>query len=104
MRIAYDAHAIGSRLTGNETYSRNLLRGLLEVDPESEYVVYLKRDLGKHEVVPSAPNAVLRPAVSGSRIRRLFVEMPRLLREDRPDVLHVQYIAPRARRVPVVAS
>lgn len=104
MRIAFDAHAIGSRLTGNETYARNLLRALLAVDRENEYRVYLKRDLPPDEDVPAAPNAVASRSLSGSRFKRLFVEMPRALKGDRPDVLHVQYIAPRAGKVPVVAS
>src|SRR5215813_12402126 len=104
MRIAFDAHSIGSRLTGNETYARNLLRALLEADPESSFYVYLKRDLGRNECVPSAPNAALRLELSGSRLRRLWLEMPKLLRRDAPDVLHVQYVAPRAGRVPIVAS
>ena len=57
MRIAFDAHAIGSRLTGNETYARNLLRALLAIDKDNDYRVYLKRDLPPDANVPDAPNA-----------------------------------------------
>lgn len=104
MRIGFDAHAIGSRLTGNETYARNLLRALLAIDRENEYRIYLKKDLPPEEDVPAAPNAAESRTLSGSRLRRLFLEMPRALRSDRPDVLHVQYIAPRCGKTPVVAS
>jgi glycosyltransferase involved in cell wall biosynthesis len=104
MRIAFDAHAIGSRLTGNETYARNLLRALLAIDKDNDYRVYLKRDLPLDADVPDAPNATASRTLSGSRFRRLLLEMPRALKADRPDVLHVQYIAPRSGNVPVVAS
>ncbi len=107
MRIAFDAHAIGSRLTGNETYARNLLRALFlrSAGGAHEFVVYLKRVLPEGAIVPAGENARFERILSDSRVRRLFLELPRALRSDRPDVLHVQYVAPRRTRgVPVVAS
>ena len=42
MRIGIDAHCVGQRKTGNETYTYNLVKhlGLLEPD-DIDYIVYL---------------------------------------------------------------
>src|SRR3989442_9079868 len=45
MKIAIDAHHIGSRMTGSETYVYNLVRNLALLEPNGEkYSVYLEPD------------------------------------------------------------
>src|ERR1700740_1619347 len=42
MRIGIDAHCIGRRKTGNETYTYNLVRHLDLLDPDgTDYIVYV---------------------------------------------------------------
>ncbi len=105
MRIGVDAHAVGRKLTGNETYIRNLLREYVRAGRCQDLVCYLS----------AAPN--LAPAVSGlldlgldsrfvsaNPFVRLGLDLSQRSRLDRLDLLHVQYTAPLACPVPIVAT
>ncbi len=100
MRIALDAHAVGRKQTGNETYIRNLLREFGGLDTRHHYVAYIS--------APSAGSDI--PArfevrqVSQNPWKRLGADLPAAIVRDRPDVLHVQYTAPLRSGIPVVAT
>jgi glycosyltransferase involved in cell wall biosynthesis len=100
MRFAVDAHAIGRNLTGNEVYIRSLLNAFAAVDKESEFVAYLAMD-GAQRWIPSRFDC---RRVSPNPFLRLGFDLAAKLRNDRPDLLHVQYTAPIACPVPVVVS
>src|SRR5437773_3702092 len=100
MKFSVDAHAIGRQLTGNEVYVRNLLNGFASLDAESEFVTYLSVD----ERSPWVPARFAVKRVSANPFVRLGFELASHLRQDRPDLLHVQYTAPVACPVPVVVS
>ncbi len=90
MRFTVDAHAIGQKLTGNETYVSNLLRCFTSLDRESEFIAYISRPSAENRI----PSRVQVRLVSENPFRRLGFDLPRCLRQDRPDLLHVQYTAP----------
>jgi len=105
MRIGIDVHAAEQDGSGNCTYIRGLVRGLLAVDRENEYVLYA--------VNPGHPfyaSLALRPGVRIVRTgaRSAFLRIPLLLAaasvRDRLDILHVQYIAPPFHRGRLVAT
>jgi glycosyltransferase involved in cell wall biosynthesis len=100
MRFSVDAHAIGCHLTGNEVYIRNLLNQFARLDGENEYVTYLSKPFAEVDV----PEGFLRRQVSANPFKRLGYDLPRRLREDRPDLLHVQYTGPLSCSVPLVVS
>jgi glycosyltransferase involved in cell wall biosynthesis len=100
MRFSVDAHAIGQHLTGNETYIRNLLGCFAILDKESEFMAYLSRESAFAEV----PDRFLKRKVSTNPFVRLGRDLPLRLKQDRPDLLHVQYTAPLFCGVPVVVS
>jgi glycosyltransferase involved in cell wall biosynthesis len=100
MRFAIDAHAIGRHLTGNEVYVRSLLRSFAALDHESDFVTYFSADDARQW---TAERFHARQ-VSPNPFVRLGVELAMKLRQDRPDLLHVQYTAPLACPVPVVVS
>src|SRR4051812_34146620 len=102
MRFSVDAHAIGRHLTGNEVYVRNLLNGFAALDQTSEFIAYLSSNInGASSAVPAR---FLQRQVSANSLVRLGVDLSRRLREDQPDLLHVQYTAPLGCPVPVIAS
>lgn len=103
MRFSVDAHAIGRHLTGNEVYVRNLLAGFAALDGTSDFIAYLSRDIdaASASVVPAR---FATRAVSANAFIRLGLDLPARLREDRPDLLHVQYTAPLRCSVPLVVS
>jgi glycosyltransferase involved in cell wall biosynthesis len=100
MRFAVDAHAIGSRLTGNEVYIRNLLTEFARLDPESEFLAYVSSPTAPAQL----PAGVQTRWVSANPYRRLGVDLTKHLRRDRPSVLHVQYTGPLIPFRPLVVS
>jgi glycosyltransferase involved in cell wall biosynthesis len=100
MRFSVDAHAIGQHLTGNETYIKNLLNCFAALDRQSDFVTYVSREDAFDEV----PERFHKRRVAINPFVRLGFDLPRRLRRDRPDLLHVQYTAPVFCPVPVVVS
>src|SRR3712207_3077335 len=43
LHIAIDAHAVGTGLAGNETYIRNLVEALADLDARNRYTLYVTR-------------------------------------------------------------
>ena len=100
MRFAIDAHAIGRHLTGNEVYVRSLLKSFAALDRESEFVTYFSAEdardwtAARFQARQVSPNPFI----------RLGAELAMKLRQDHPDLVHVQYTAPLACPVPVVVT
>ncbi len=102
MRIAIDAHALGTRAGGNETFVRQLLLGLREVAPEADIVALIQRTTGlPYEATSGFP--VHRLACDSSWLRVPYA-LPRAVRETQADLLHVQYIAPPRCACPFVVT
>jgi glycosyltransferase involved in cell wall biosynthesis len=101
MRIAVDAHAIGRHLTGNEVYVRSLLKGFAAAkDRECEFLAYVS----SQEACGWLPAGIKTSSISANPFLRLGYELSMKLRQDQPDLLHVQYTAPMVCQVPVVVS
>ncbi|MBM3796736.1 MAG: glycosyltransferase family 4 protein [Acidobacteria bacterium] len=100
MRFSIDAHAIGRNLTGNEVYVRNLLQGFASLDRDSEFIAYVSEP----GAASAIPERFTRKQVSPNPFLRLGWDLSRRLREDRPDLVHVQYTAPLRCPSPIVVS
>ena len=100
MRFAVDAHAIGRHLTGNEVYVRSLLAAFAQVDQSSEFTAYVSSP----DAATAVPQRFDTRHVSANPFVRLGIDLPRALRRERPNLLHVQYTAPLWCPVPVVVS
>ena len=100
MRFAIDAHAIGRHLTGNEVYVRSLLNEFAARDRQCEYLAYVSSD----EACRQIPANIRTRQIACNPFLRLGFDLPRKVREDRPDLLHVQYTAPIGCSVPVVVT
>jgi glycosyltransferase involved in cell wall biosynthesis len=100
MRFSVDAHAIGCHLTGNEVYVRSLLDAFAAVDDNSEFVAYVATP----EAGQAIPRRFITRRVSRNPFLRLGRDLPRQLRRDRPDLIHVQYTAPLSCPAPIVVS
>ncbi|MBI1318278.1 MAG: glycosyltransferase [Candidatus Hydrogenedens sp.] len=92
MRIGIDAHYLGNQSGGNETYTRNLLRGLQRIAPPADFVLFCHPDLPQNDPDTAGFDRVNLP-VESSYLRVPFV-MPWLAARHRLDLLHVQYTAP----------
>jgi glycosyltransferase involved in cell wall biosynthesis len=100
MRIALDAHAVGRKQTGNETYIRNLLREFASRRFGHRFTAYVSSATAEQFVPP--PIEARR--VAENPWRRLGFDIPMAVRRDRPDVLHVQYTAPIHNASPFVTT
>lgn len=100
MRIALDAHAVGRKQTGNETYIRNLLREFARRPEGHNFLAYVSAP-GSEALVPAA---IPVRRVSDNPWRRLGFDLSAAVRRDLPDLLHVQYTAPLDSVAPVVVT
>ncbi len=99
IRVALDAHVVGRRKTGNETYIVNLAEALGrrdDVDP----IVYL--DAGT--VWPGATALNQRELHWRAPQLRVLFELPIRAERDGAQLLHVQFVAPPIARTPVVTA
>jgi glycosyltransferase involved in cell wall biosynthesis len=100
MRFAVDAHAIGCHLTGNEVYIRNLLNEFSRLDRENEFVAYVSQPDAPAQI----PDRMEKRMVSTNPYKRLGWDLARRAKQDRADLLHVQYTAPLGCSIPFVVS
>jgi glycosyltransferase involved in cell wall biosynthesis len=103
MRIAIDAHAIGSALTGNERYIENIAQQLLCMDKESEYFFFFTSEDARRTWQNRAQNLTT-CLVARNPWLRLSIDLPRQMRQIRPDVFHYQYTGPLFQLCPEVVT
>ena len=96
-RVAIDAHTLGRRATGNETYVRGLLSGLAG-HTDVDAVALVDPGAGSSSVGAgqTAELAYRHPAL------RLLLDLATPRRRWRADLLHVQYVRPPRCDAPVV--
>lgn len=108
LHIGIDAHAIGARQGGNETYIRELILALTRLDQRNRYTIYLANRASAAEwrerFARTAPNFGVRLLPPPTPIVRAPLALAYELRRRPVDLLHVQYTAPPFCPVPVVAT
>lgn len=99
MRFLVDAHHLGMRQTGNETWTRNVVAAMADVAGPDELVYAVTED-GRAELrrLTAAPSHV----VSSRSAHRLVVGLPRIARQIGSHALFATYTVPPAVRPSVV--
>jgi glycosyltransferase involved in cell wall biosynthesis len=93
LRVGIDIHSIGSQKGGNETYYRELVRGLATVPCNHEFILYYTNPVTTQ--LCNLNGRFSRQAVHPSpRWLRIPVGFPWRMRKDKLDVFHAQYIVP----------
>jgi len=92
MRVAIDAHPLGTRAGGNESFVRHLLFGLKEARPDADILAFVNRNA---DLSPEAAGGfpLVRLGANSSWIR-VPLALPAAVNAVRADLLHVQNIAP----------
>lgn len=100
MRVGIDGHMIGDRSGGNESYYTNILCNM-EPSDDLELFLFLKKGIdascfeGKFNIVYfESSNAFIRN----------FIELPKLCKKYKLELLHTQYFIPFNRPCPVVCT
>lgn len=104
MRIAIDAHSVGTGLGGNESYATNLIEALAQIDNFNQYTLYVTRKEAVERFSNRWPNFTVRSTLPHTPLIRIPITLSMELRRNRVDVLHVQFTAPPAAPCPVVVS
>jgi glycosyltransferase involved in cell wall biosynthesis len=104
VRIAIDAHSVGARLGGNETYAVNLIEALAEIDQANQYTLYVTKPQAIDRFDNRWANFQVRQTLPHTPLVRVPLTLSRELRRRPVDLLHVQYTAPPFAPCPVVAT
>ena len=93
LKIGIDIHSIGSGKSGNETYYRELVEGLRDLNGHHNFVLY-HVGLPPSEQRESRGRFAFRRLRPGSRTLRIPITLPWRMRREKLDVFHAQYIVP----------
>ncbi len=104
MRIAIDAHSIGTGLGGNESYVANLITALAAIDTNNEYTLYVTNREAVDRFRNRWANFTVRSTLPHTPLIRIPITLSAELRRHPVDVLHVQYTAPPFVPCPVVCT
>lgn len=106
IRVGLDAHVVGRRKTGNETYVVGLGNALAARE-DVEVTAFLDENMAWPDGRGRGPGHEA-PEVVHLRSRgshaRLLLELPMRVRAARSQLLHVQYVAPPVAGVPTVVA
>jgi len=104
LRIAIDAHSVGTGLGGNESYATNLIEALAEIDQANCYTLYVTKRAAVERFGNRWPNFSVRTTLPHTPLIRIPLTLSAELRRNPVDVLHVQFTAPPFSPCPVVVS
>ena len=104
MRIAIDAHSVGAKLGGNESYAVNLIEALAEIDSVNDYTVYVTTREAQDRFQQRWANFSVRSTLPHTPLIRIPLTLSAELRKNPVDVLHVQFTAPPFCPCPSVVS
>jgi len=104
MRIAIDAHSVGAKLGGNESYAVNLIQALAQIDSVNSYTIYVTTNEARDRFSNRWDNFKVRSTRPHTPLIRIPLTLSAELRKHPVDVLHVQFTAPPFCPCPVVVS
>src|SRR3954453_5220182 len=105
MRIAIDAHSVGTQLAGNVTYITNMIESLAEIDQTNEYTLYVTRPDAYDLYSGRWPNFNVRRIVfHENRLARILFSFNAQLRLYPADIFFVQFNAPPFTPCKIVSS
>ena len=104
MRIGIDAHSVGTKLGGNESYAVNLIEALAQIDSVNHYTIYVTTSEARDRFTDRWSNFKVRSTLPHTPLIRIPLTLSAELRKRPVDVLHVQFTAPPFCPCPVVVS
>jgi glycosyltransferase involved in cell wall biosynthesis len=99
MKIGIDIRAIGQQRTGDEYYTLNLVRSLLKIDNNNQYYLFtntFRTDSIEKKIFSGMKNenAKIIPVMPKSKFFWTMFALPKVAKQLKLDILHVQYITP----------
>ena len=99
MRIAIDAHSVGTGLGGNESYATNLIEALAEIDQYNQYTLYVTQPEAVERFSNRWPNFTVRTTLPHTPLIRIPLTLSSRTEKKSGRCLHVQFT--RRRLLPV---
>src|SRR5437868_15324570 len=94
MRIAIDAHAVGTKLGGNESYAINLIEALAQIDSFNQYTIYVTTNAPRDRFRRRWPNFKVRATLPHTPVIRIPLTPSAELRKHPVDALLARFTAP----------
>jgi hypothetical protein len=88
LRIAIDAHAVGAKLGGNESYAVNLIEALAQIDSANHYTIYITTAEARERFQGRWPNFKVHATLPHTPLIRIPLTLSAELRKNPVDVLH----------------
>jgi len=104
LHIAIDAHSVGARLAGNESYAINLIEALAQIDSVNQYTLFVTKREAVDRFSGRWPNFQVSQTLPHTPLVRIPLTLSAALRRNPVDVLHVQFTAPPWAPCPLVVS
>jgi glycosyltransferase involved in cell wall biosynthesis len=104
LHIAIDAHSVGTKLAGNETYIANLIEALAEIDRSNRYTLYVTRREAAARFEGRWPHVGVQRTLPHTPLVRVPITLVAEMRRRPVNLLHVQFTAPPFAPCPVVVS
>jgi len=93
LRLGIDIHSVGSRKGGNATYYRELIKELVSVRCDHNFLLYYTDPAAAKQFIPDR-RFVLKRIRPASRWLRIPFTLPFLAWHDKLDLFHAQFIVP----------
>jgi glycosyltransferase involved in cell wall biosynthesis len=103
VRVLIDAHMVGERETGNETYMANLLGGLARINEDDDLCIAAAHAEAVAPLISGGRGFTVVP-VSANPLRRLVRDLPGLTARLRPDAVYATYAGPLIIGCPLVVA
>ena len=81
MRIAIDAHSVGTKLGGNESYAVNLIEALAQIDEVNEYTLFVTTAEARDRFHERWPNFKVRSTLPHTPLIRIPLTLSAELRK-----------------------
>ena len=94
MKILVDAHVFDGMFQGSRTYLRGLYLQMMALRPDWQFYFVAKNTKNLEDIFGSHSNTKFIELKSGNKFKRLLVELPRIIKREKVDFAHFQYIAP----------
>lgn len=104
MKILIDAHIFDDKYQGTRTYLKGLYEALIPIAKDWEFyfvandIKNLEKEFGKH------PNVHYLQFNSSNKYYRLLVDLPKIIKENKIDYAHYQYISPFAKNCKTIIT
>lgn len=105
MKIGIDAHVIGDKSGGNETYYRNLIEQITRLVTDEELYLYFN-DQKKSSLIDidKKSDINIKSFKTSSAVKRYIKYLPDYVQQDKLDVLHLQYFPVIRKKCSIVGT